>query len=153
MSFDPTYKFNPIKDLDLEIPKDKRKEALEEAAVYLKEALLDYIGSGKSPASGGRWIKGLSKGYKEKKALESSSNFANLENTGEFLDSLSIDVKGNSLEISFGDEFDGRVEAFQTGFYGESSKEKPRQIFPTDGKTFKQEIMSNLKNILKDFED
>lgn len=153
MAYSTKYKFDALRETDVELKGKSKKEALEEAAVYLKEELLSYIGNMSSPVSGGRWIKSLSKEYAKKKAEESSVNGANLENTGNFLDSLEVDVVAGKLQVSFGEEYAGRLEAFNEGQYGSNSKDKPRQIFPKQGQTFKRDIILNIKKILEDFEE
>lgn len=152
MTFKP-YKFDPLKELEVSIPKENKREALEAAAEFLKTAMLEYIGEGKSPVSGGRWVKSLSKDYLKEKSEESSVTFANLEFSGHLLDNLNIDVSGSKLVIDVHPDDYGKAEGHITGKYGENSKEKPRQFMPQDGQTFKKNIMSDLKKVLKEFEE
>jgi len=147
------YKFNPIKDLDLSIPKDKQAEALRAASEFIKETMLDYIGEMKSPVSGGRWVKTLSTGYLKKKEEESGVSQANLELTGHLLDNLSVDVKGSNIVIDVDPEDRGKALGHLTGEYGKHSKEKPRQFMPQPGQEFKKQILSDLKQLLSEYED
>ena len=146
------YKFNPIKELELDIPRSNRKAALEDAATYIKEAMLDYIGEGKSPVEKGKWVRSLTKQYAKTKSEQSSANFANLELTGEMLDSLTVDVSGSNIIVDVGDDQRDKAEGHLTGIYGDSNKIRPRQFMPQKGESFKREIMSNIKKILEDYE-
>ena len=148
------FKFNPIEDLDLNIPKNKQKQALQAAASYLKEAMLDYIGEGSSPVSGGKWVRGLTKGYKDQKREFSSSIFANLEKEGDFLDSLKVSISGNDLVVNVGKDQVGKAEGFLTGLYGENAKkEYKREFMPQGDGKFNREIMGTIKSILEEYED
>lgn len=151
--FEP-FIFDPIKELELDIPKDKRREALEIAASFLKEALLDYIGDGKSPVSGGKWIRKLEPEYKKKKIEESGVDFANLELSGDLLDSLSVDVEKNKIIIDVGEDEYGKAEGHLTGIYGnKSDKVKPRQFMPQGKEKFKKSILKDLEALLREYED
>lgn len=148
------YKFNPIKDFDLDIPRNKRQEALEAAAEFLKEALLENIGQAKSPVSNGKWIKGLSPEYKKRKSEESSELFANLELSGSLLDGLSVEVEKNQIIFDLPEEEYGKAEGHITGEYGKFSKKvKPRQFLPQGTEKFRRDILSDVKEILREFED
>ena len=156
MAFKP-YKFNPIDDLGLDIPARNRKAAMEAAAEYLKEAMLDYIGDGKSPVANGKWTRSLTKAYLARKGEESSAGFANLELSGDFLDSLSVEADRNKIIIDVGDDQEGKAEAFLTGQYGSGDMRKDyrREFMPTkeSGKKFKGDILSNLKKLLSEYEE
>jgi len=147
------FKFDPIKELDLNIPKANRAEALKAAAEYLKEISLEYIGEGKSPVSGGEWVKKLSPAYAKIKGEESSVNFSNLELTGGFLDSFTVEPDGNKVVFDVAPDDYGRAEGFITGQYGKHSEIKPRQFTPQKGETFKSAILKELKSILSEFEE
>lgn len=147
------YQIDILKELNLDIPKDKQKEALQAASEFLKETMLDYIGEGKSPVQGGRWVRSLSPEYKKKKLEESGIDYSNLELTGGFLDKLSVDVSGSKIVVDVDADDYGRAEGFITGQYGESSKIKPRQFSPQKGESFKKQILNDLKELLSEFEE
>lgn len=147
------YKFNPIKDLNLDIPRNKRKDALEAAADLIKTEMLDYIGEGKSPVSGGKWVRGLTKKYAELKSHESSADFANLELSGALLDSLTVDATSSSIIIDVGDDQKDKAEGHLSGLYGEKSRIRPRQFMPQDDQKFKRDILSKLRDLLSDYEE
>lgn len=147
------YQFDPIKDLDLNIPKDRQREALQAASEFLKETMLDYIGDGKFTVSGGKWVKSLSPEYKKKKLEESGIDYSNLELTGSFLDNLSVEAKGSKIVIDVDPDDYGRAEGFITGQYGDSSKIKKRQFMPQPGEEFRKEILNDLRSLLEEFEE
>lgn len=148
------FKFNPIKDLGLSIPKDRHEEALAAAAEYIKEAMLERIGNGESPVAGGKWVRGLTPDYKKAKGEFSSVKFANLEKEGTFLDSLDVSADSKRITVSVGEDQEGKAEGFLLGLYGANAKkEYKREFMPTAGKTFKRDILAGIKDLLKEFED
>lgn len=150
------FKFNPIAELDLDIPKRRQKEALREAADFLRTAMLDHIADAKSPVKGGTWKRGLSKEYAEIKEGESSSVFANLELTGQLLDNLTVEVKGESLVIDVDSADYGKAEGHITGQYGDGKMKggvKPRQFMPQRSEQFRPSILADLKKLLEDYEE
>lgn len=148
------YKFNPIAEFGLDIPQRNKKAAMEAAAEYIKEAMLDYIGDGKTPVANGKWTRSLTKAYLARKGEESSVDFANLELSGDLLDSLMIEADGNQIIIDVPEEEKGKAEGHLTGLYGENAKKpRPRQFMPQPGEKFRKEILSNLKKLLSDFEE
>lgn len=153
------YKFNPIKDLGLDIPRDKQAEALDAAATYLKEIMLDYIADGKSPVSGFGKFPRYTKAYENIKSEQSSSSTVNLELSGEMLDALDVKVDGKKLVVDvFGDEeVRGKAEGNNLGTYGtnEPIKGKARRFIPvsSEDETFKRDVLSKLKDVLSKYED
>ena len=151
------YKFNPIKDLNLDIPRNKRKDALEAAADLIKTEMLDYIGEGKSPVSGFGKFPGYSKNYKTFKKDHSSSSTVNLELTGEMLDALTVENIGSNINVYInGDEkLQGKAEGNNIGTYGTSRtiEGKVRRFIPLDGEKFKRDILSKLRDLLSDYEE
>lgn len=150
------YSFDPIDELGLDIPRNKRREALEVAAEFIRTEMLDYIGEGKSPVAGtpAKWA-GLSKAYKEFKSGESSSAIANLELTGELLDSISFDSNSREVTITVADSQAAKAEGHLTGIYGDhmTGPPKPRKFMPLGDENFKRPILSKLKELLSEFED
>lgn len=149
------YDFNPFKLTGIEVPKSKKSEALSEIKDYVKEQVLSYIGEGRSPVENGHWKRSLSPSYKKEKGLVSSSNFANLELSGDLLDHLEVKKKSESvlsLKVTGGKEIQGKAEGNQIGSYGrEPNKSNSREFIPTEGRTFKQAIISGIKNILENY--
>lgn len=147
------WKFKPLEELGIEIPRNARREALEAAADYIRTAMLDYIGEGKSPVSGGKWTRSLTKEYAEKKSSESSAGFANLELSGDLLDSLTVTaVSGNTISVDVSSEERGKAEGHLTGLYGKNSRIRPRQFMPQGEERLKKDILQGVKDILKEYE-
>lgn len=142
------FEFDPFKEVGMKVAKADRKDAKEEIANFVKEQVLSYVGEGKSPVSNGHWKRSLSPEYKKRKASESSSLFANMELTGEMLDSLDVVSKsGNklSLEITGHDQVakaDGH-----NNFSGKSHLPE-RDFIPKDGETLKRPILDGIKEII-----
>lgn len=145
------FQFDPIKDLDIEIPRNKKKEALEAVAKLLDTTILEYASEGRSPVKGGRWVKKLEKDYEAKKG---KGSFADLLDSGHLLENLSVEVSGSKIVIDVDEEDEGKAEGHLTGVYGDNSKKvKPRQFMPQKGQEFRSGIMADVKRILKEFED
>jgi hypothetical protein len=147
------FKFNPEDLTGIDIPKENRKRASDEVARAVIDYILDYVGEGKSPVSGGAWKKKLTQEYEKKKKDESGVNFANLESSGALLDSLEARVaRDGTIEV-------GIFESSQVGkadghnnFSGKS--ELPtRQFIPKKNQTFKQEIIRGLREIMEEYKE
>jgi hypothetical protein len=152
------YTFDPFKLTGVSVPKERREEALEAVADFLKAEALNYIGKGVSPVSSKIWKRGLSTPYKDKKAEESSAGFANLELHGDLLDALGVEVKGKKLFYGIeGDkENAGKAEGNNIGSYGRKEDEsKARRFIPLEeeGETFRREIVSGMRHVLEEFSD
>lgn len=149
------FTFDPLAQFDIEIPRNQRKAALEEVASYLQEALLEYIGDGKSPVQNGAWKRRLTPDYLAKKSEESGVNFSNLELTGELLDSLTVDVRGGKVVIDVAKDQYGKAEGHITGQYGDGKMKADyrRQFVPQGKENFKAQIQNNIKRILREFEE
>ncbi len=151
------YDFDILDDLGIEIKKENKEDALEQASELLKTLMLEYIGEAKSPLSNGLWKPGLSKKYKKIKGDLSSSNIANLELSGDLLDSLSVHPVGGKIRIEIPSDQAGKAEGNLIGSYGrEPDPKKAREFMPHDEFTstteFKRPIISKLKALLEEFE-
>lgn len=120
---------------------ETRKKVAEEIGELIRDFILENAASGKSPVKGGKWHKPLSKDYKKRKANESSAGFANLELSGDLLDSLdySVDDKGN-VEIGFFDS-DEAAKAYghNTSYRGHrkiKNRNIKREIIPKSDQKF-----------------
>lgn len=148
------YSFNPIKELDLDIPRSSRREALEAGAEYLRDAVLRKIAKGRSPVANGKWTRTLTKGYSKRKGEESSAKFANLELSGELLDSLDVSVDGSKLVYGVPSDQAGKAEGNNIGTYGRSkSTGRVRRFIPIGDEKFSKDILSGLRDVLADFEE
>jgi hypothetical protein len=149
------FTFDPISELEIEVPRNARRDAREAVASYLQEELLNYIGDARSPVSGGVWKRNLTPDYAKEKAHESGAKFANLELSGEMLDSLSVEVRGSKVVIDLGKDQYGKAEGHITGQYGDGKMKKDyrRQFIPQGDESLKRSITANIKRILREFED
>lgn len=144
------FEFDPFDETGIDVPQDRRREAAEEVASYVRDSVLSFVGEGKSPVKGGHWKKSLSPDYKHEKKEFSSVLFANMEESGDMLDALETVVAGNgrvSLEIDGkeGDKADGH-----NNFSGKS-KLPLREFIPKPKQTFRDEIWDGVRDILSEF--
>lgn len=147
------YEFDPFEMFGIEKPKSRsdRSTAVDEAAIALKEFMLDSISKGQSPVSGGSWKRTLSKKYAEQKKEISGVAFANLELYGDMLDDMIVEARGDKIIVGFGSseqamKADGHNHS---GLFGESSLPK-REFIPKEGGKFKREILTELKSIIEE---
>lgn len=138
------------------IPQDQRKDALEAAAEFIKEQMLSYIAEGESPVDGGKWRKELTEKYAEIKDKLSSSNFANMELSGELLDSLEFLANSRSISIVVPSDQAGKAEGNLIGSYGQ---DKPRPKYAREFMPYKKnqqlrdEILQGVDEILDRYRD
>lgn len=150
------YDFDPFKLTGVNVPKKNRADALEAAANFVKEKMLENTGAGKTSVAGGRWVKSLTPAYKKRKAEDSSVDFANLELHGDMLDSFEVDLSPkskNKLRIEVGSDQWDKAEGHLTGVYGKSSRERPRQFMPQGDEELSRDIVSGLREVLERYED
>lgn len=118
-----------------------RKKVAEEIGELIRDFILDKAASGKSPVKEGKWHKPLSKSYKKRKANESSAGFANLELSGDLLDSLdyTVDDKGN-IEIGFFEPKEAaKAYGHNTSYRGHpkiTNRNIKREIIPKSNQKF-----------------
>src|SRR3990172_3509015 len=118
------YEFDPFKRFGVEdkIDPDDIEKAREDIADFVKEMVLSKIGDGESPVRNGQWTRGLTTGYKKIKGEISSNNFANLELSGELVDSLDVRSKGDTrLVLDVGSDQEGKDEGNIKGTYGRAT--------------------------------
>lgn len=146
------YEFDPFELVGIPAPKGKKIEAKAAISEFILEEVLNYVGQGRSPVSGGKWKRGLSPEYKKQKAKYSSALFANMELHGDMLDALEVvqNPKGK-LELRVkgreADKADGH-----NNHTGRSSL-PPREFIPKEGQTFKKPILDGIKRIAQEFLD
>lgn len=141
------FEFDPFEAAAREKPKNGVRQVKQEIADFVLEKILDYVGSGKSPVSGGQWKRSLSKDYKKEKSKYSSALFANMELEGDMLDNLEVVVNRA-----------GNIEVRQTGKQADKadghnnhsgrSNLPAREYIPKDDQTFKQPIINGIKAII-----
>lgn len=152
-------------NLDLsKVPRSKRREVRDEVGQFLIEAILDDVGSGKSPVSGEGKFKALSKKYKEFKASEAGNTSPNLELFGDMLDALEykLDARGQ-VEVGIfadsGEQVDKadlhNMRSAKAKAYAKSFKRPfpKRQFIPDKNQGFKRNISNGIRDIIRDFEE
>jgi len=127
------------------VPEDKREDALNEIAEYLLDSILDYVGSSKSPVSGGSFKKSLSPEY----AKFSGKKSANLDLNGDMLNSLTFMISDESIMLGIFDE-DEIPKAYNHNV-GDTLPQ--RQFLPDEDQKFKSEILRGVGRILEDYLD
>lgn len=147
------YEFDPFKLAGVAPPKGKVREAKAEIANFVKEQVLSYVGQGESPVEDGEWKKNLSPEYAKKKKEQSSSVFANMELTGAMLDALDVANKpGKNLSLQItGKEQVAKADG-HNNFSGKSDLPE-RDFIPKGGKTFRDDIIAGIRDIIESYDD
>lgn len=148
------YEFDPFEELGIDPPKSAamRADALEAVAEYVKTAVLEYVGEGKSPVRGGPWKRSLSPEYRKLKAEESGVTIANMELSGDMLDALAVVRKrGNNLSL----QIEGAEAPKADGHNNHSgdSKLPERRFIPKENETFRSDMWAEIRRILQEYED
>lgn len=142
------YEFDPFEIVG-ERPKKDLRAIKKEICDFVTEEVLDYVASGKSPISGGKWKRGLSREYAKRKAEMSSALFANMELTGDMLDALEcVQTRSGKLEL----RIKGKEAAKADGHNNHSGRSKlpPREFIPKEGQAFKRDIIQGIKDIVRE---
>ena len=147
------FDFDPWALAGKKKPKDKSElaAAKREIADFVLEAVIDAVGDGNSPVAGGKWKKSLSPAYKKLKSKESGVSFANMELTGEMLDSLEVVNQGSKLRLRVKGEAAGRADGHNN--HSGKSKLPPREFIPKDKGTFKRQIIMDIRDIIEEHSD
>lgn len=147
------YEFDPFKLAGVDPPKGAVRAAKEDIANFVKEQVLSYIGQGESPVEDGEWKKKLSPEYAKKKKAVSSSVFANMELTGDMLDALDVVSKrGTSLSLQITGKKQIAKADGHNNFSGKSDLPE-RDFIPKSGKTFKEDIIAGIRDIIENYEE
>jgi len=141
----PAQKYRLKLDMT-DIPAADRESVKKDVADYVLEAVLSDIGEGRSPVYGTNW-KGLSAAYKKEKEAEGSKGIANLELTGDLLDSLDAQPDGNYIVFGVFDKSQEKKADGHNNLSGDS-KLPLRRFVPASGETFRAGIMSGINDIL-----
>ena len=150
------FEFNPFERSDAVLSKENKRRAAKEIQTFIVEAVLADIGDGTSPVQGGDWKRGLSKDYKKEKGKVSSSVFANLELTGDMLDSLDVRiVSGKKMSLEVPASQAQKADGNNRGTYGKGTRTQPkraRTFIPyKKGQTFTKEIWEGINGIIEEF--
>lgn len=142
------FEFDPFEDLGLDPPQDPT-DALAEIADYVKTEILLFVGQGESPVEGGDWKRSLSPEYKKIKEKISGATFANLELTGDMLDSLEAKVVDGKIQVGIWDQ--SQVPKAYNHNVGDTLPR--RQFIPEQGQGFVSSIQQGMKDIAESFMD
>lgn len=156
MSYKP-FEFDPFKLAGIDpddIPKKERKAALRDVATYVQEEILSNTAAGTPSVEGGKWKKKLSPGYKEVKKEESGVTIANLELTGEMMDSFQAkaNIAAETITLKVSADQAGKADGNLTGSYGESRADysRAREFMPHKrGQKLTEEIVDGIRDILE----
>ena len=135
-------------DARYEVPSELKEEIASDVGEYLKEQILKAVAESTSPISGGAFKKSLSPAFKKKKESEGLPGVANLEYSGQMLDSLDYKVTSKGIELGVFGEPARRADG-HNNFSGESKLPK-RQFLPEEGQAFKGSIQQEIDKIIRD---
>ena len=142
------HSLDPFAISGVEPPRRGANAIRKEVADYILEEVLNRVGDGRSPVAGGKWKRGLSKEYKQRKLEESGVGFANMELEGDMLDALRTRVMSDGtveliIEGSEGDKADGH-----NNFSGKS-RLPLREFIPKPGQSLKRDIVEGIREIVR----
>ncbi len=128
------------------IPKKDHKSILSEVGELLVEQTLHNLADSKSPVSGAAYKKTLSKDYGKKKEAETGSKAANLDLTGDMINSIDFEIDGDTLLLGvFGD--DAPKADGHNNLSGKSDLPE-RRFLPKKGESYKREISSLIEEVI-----
>jgi hypothetical protein len=147
------FEFDPFEIVGVEAPEDPfdRATARREIADLVLGEVLDYVARGASPVKGGKWKYSISDDYADRKADWSNQLFANMEMTGDMLDSLEVWQVGGKLRLGIRDKDEAKKADGHNNHSGKS-RLPAREFIPKEGGTFKRPILSAIREIIRDIE-
>lgn len=131
----------------IKLPRKAKREAAKEIGELLLDSTLVKIGNAKSPIAGAGWP-ALSKDYRKFKISKNRPGEANIEFSGDTLDSYDFNVKPSGvLEMGV---FGGDTAPIADGHNNISGKSDlpTRQWLPKQGDRYSSDIMSNVDDII-----
>ena len=131
------------------LSRDQKQAALQEVGEFLVEQTLVNAAESASIVKGEKIPALSSKPYKLKKRDEVGNATANLELSGEMLDSVDYKPSVNSLTIGVYGDAALRADG-HNNFSGKSSLPK-RRIFPGEGQEYKSDVQKEIKRIISDY--
>jgi len=129
------------------LPKKELNKIKDEAGELLVDAILSSVGKATSPIQGESWP-ALTKEYKSFKQKQGAGSKANMELTGDMLDSLGFSRTKDGVKIGI-TGFQAPKADGHNNFSGKS--ELPRRRFlPVKGDKFKGSVEKDIKGIIAD---
>lgn len=142
------YTFNPFEATGAERPKgETKREALQEASEFLREAVIGYMDEQNSPVAGHGAFKKLSKDYAARKRKMGGSPVPDLELSGDLKDSIKVFATGNRITIEVTGDQGGKADGHCN--HSGASKIPLRRFIPDSGETFKRPILDGIARIIK----
>lgn len=146
------FDFDPLDGIDIQLKSSDKKQLLDAVANYVKESVLSSIGDGVSPVTGDHFPK-LSKDYASKQ--KSGNRLANLELSGDLLDSLSVKVlKGSTLRITVDSDQQGKADGHCKFNKDNNDRIPARPFIPgasSSQSKFSDDIESGIKDVIDNF--
>lgn len=145
------FRFDPFALAGVEKPKGRINEAKREIAQMVLDKVLESCAAGKSPVSGGKWKRSLSKEYRDRKLAQGGNPFADMELTGDMLDSLEVVFSGSELELRIRGKEAGKADGHNN--HSGKSPLPPREFIPKQDQTFKRDIIQEIQRIAREKAD
>lgn len=147
------YRFDPFEITGIEVPKDRRSEALKEVASYVIEQVLTHMDNARSPVDGHGAFKALSKDYAKKKKAAGKGSRPNLEFYGDLKTAIQCTRSGGMLNL----KVTGTESAKADGHCNHSGKSQlpTRRFIPLEGEDegFKKSIVDGIEQVLKQYQE
>ena len=134
-----------------ELDPDEKKNAKQEIGIAILEEMFDYLDSGVTPVSGGRYKKTLSKNYKKRKIAMGGQGIADLDLTSDMISSLRFSKAktGNDIKISI----NKAKEILKAYNHNVGDTLPQREFMPKEGGKFKPKIRQRVDSIIADYLD
>lgn len=125
---------------------EAKARVVDRVGVFLVEQILGSVSGQESPVSGEKWP-ALSKDYKAFKKGEGAAPVANMELTGDMLNSLTFRPTNKGVEVGFfGDQAD-KADGHNK-LSGRENNTPKRRFLPSEGQSFKSDIQSGIDSII-----
>ncbi len=125
---------------------DAKASVTDRVGLLLVEQILEAVASEESPISGEGWP-GLSTEYKRFKKAEGLNPVANMELTGDMLNSLTYRPTAKGVEVGFfGDQAD-KADGHNK-LSGRENNTPKRRFLPAEGQDFKDSIITEVEAII-----
>lgn len=151
MSFKVEFEFDPFEMTGVDVPQNRRKEAMDAVAAFVVDQVTEYMDNSTSPVAGHGKFPSLSKDYKKRKQAAGKGGSPNLEFDGDLKQALYVsNASSSSLKL----QVRGSKQAAKADGHCNHSGESPlplRRFVPDEGETFKRPIVRAMKDILAGF--
>lgn len=133
---------------NIKVNESLKKKVAKEVGEYLVEQTLLAASQRRSPVEGGQWKKSLSPAYAKLKQKEVGNKLANLELSGQTLDSLDYKIEDGNIVLGvFGDR--APVLDGHNNLSGKSLLPE-RKLLPKKGEFYKSSISKEMEKIIAD---